>query len=37
MLGNLSKKIMKKVEKGKIDDADAQELLDLLGQVESAL
>ena len=34
---NLSKKVMQKDKKGKIDDADAQELLKLLEEIESAL
>ena len=36
-LSSLSKKIMKKGEKGNIGNANAQELLDLLEQVESAI
>src|SRR3989344_1204928 len=36
-LSNLSKKIVKKGEKGNIDDVDAQELINLLEQIESAI
>ena len=36
-LSNLSKNITKKSEKGKIDDSDAQALIDLLHQIESVI
>ncbi|OGI76003.1 hypothetical protein A3C67_01385 [Candidatus Nomurabacteria bacterium RIFCSPHIGHO2_02_FULL_42_19] len=36
-LANLSKNIMKKAEKGKVTDADAQMLIELLGQIESVI
>ena len=36
-LSNLTKKVSNQGEKGNIDDADAQEILDLLKQIESAL
>ena len=36
-LSNLTINITKKGQKGKISDADAQELLNLLGQIESVI
>jgi len=36
-LSNLSKNIIKKAEKGKVADADAQILIDLLNQIEGVI